>query len=157
MFPLKRILVPTDFSDASSRSLAIAADMAADYGSELIVLHVIEPLPAVPPDPDFTFEMAAYQDAIRQYTDERMEAVRASVPEETLLRTLVCHGEPAREIVRLAENEEADLIVIPTHGLTGIKHLVFGSVAERVVRTACCPVLTLRRLGPSAADEDDGC
>lgn len=146
MFPLQRILVPTDFSDASARSLAIAADMARDYGSELLIVHVIEPLPAVPPDPDFTFEMAAYQDAIKQHTDERMEQVQAGLSPELAVRTLICHGEPAREIVRLAEEEEANLIVIPTHGLTGIKHLVFGSVAERVVRTACCPVLTLRRL-----------
>ena len=150
MFPLERILLPTDFSEASRQSLAVAADMASDYGAELLIVHVIEPLPAVPPDPDFTFEMAAYQDAVSQYSDERMAELLAGLDETLAVRTMVCHGEPAREIVRLAENEDVDLIVIPTHGLTGLKHLVFGSVAERVVRTACCPVLTLRRLSSAS-------
>ncbi|HUV14514.1 MAG TPA: universal stress protein, partial [Acidobacteriota bacterium] len=59
-------------------------------------------------------------------------------------RTMVSYGDPAKEIVRIAEEESVDLIVIATHGLTGWQHLVFGSVAEKVVRTAKCPVLTVR-------------
>ncbi|MEJ2081744.1 MAG: universal stress protein, partial [Acidobacteriota bacterium] len=68
-------------------------------------------------------------------------------------RTMVTHGDPAREIVRIARDEDADLIVIATHGLTGWQHIVFGSVAEKVVRTADRPVLTVRS---RHSDEGDG-
>lgn len=144
MFPIKRILVPTDFSESAARSLAVAADMATDYSAELLILHVVEPLPAAPPDPDFTIELAAYQDAVNDNADEQLEKLKNGLDPSLFIRTMVGHGNPAREIVRAAQEEETDLIVIATHGLTGLKHLVFGSVAERVVRTACCPVLTLR-------------
>ncbi len=145
MLPVKKILAPTDFSEISLETLGTAAELARHFGAELEVLHVIPTVPALPSDPHYNFEVPAYQEALRAEAEKRLaETVKSRVGPEIAARPRVSYGEPAREIVRVAEDDGADLIVIATHGLTGWQHLVFGSVAERVVRLAACPVLTIR-------------
>ena len=145
MLPIHRILAPTDFSDVSVETVVRASELAEHFGAELLVAHVIPPVPTLPSDPHFNFEVPAYQDALRESAERRLsEAVQSLVEQGIRTRTLVTHGDPAREIVHIAEEEAADLIVIATHGLTGWQHLVFGSVAEKVVRTSRRPVLTVR-------------
>ncbi len=145
MLPVKKILAPTDFSEISLETLGTAAELARHFGAELEVLHVIPTVPALPSDPHYNFEVPAYQEALRAEAEKRLaETIRSRVGGEIPTRPRVSYGEPAREIVRVAEDDGADLIVIATHGLTGWQHLVFGSVAERVVRLAACPVLTIR-------------
>ena len=101
------------------------------------------PLPTS--DPSYDFELPEYEkilhdDAVRKLRDLREEAINPGVA----ARTIVGHGQAADEIVIVAERENVDLIVIATHGTTGLRHFVFGSVAEKVVRLATCAVLTLR-------------
>lgn len=145
MLPIRRILAPTDFSDVSVETVVRASELARHFGAELLVVHVIPPVPTLPSDPHFNFEVPAYQDALRESAERRLsESVRSLVDQGIRTRTMVTHGDPAREIVRIAHDEDANLIVIATHGLTGWQHIVFGSVAEKVVRTADRPVLTVR-------------
>jgi nucleotide-binding universal stress UspA family protein len=107
-------------------------------------VHVVPVIPPLARDPSFAFEVPEYERALHADAERRMGEVLQRVPKNINTRSLVGHGEPASEIVRTARDERADLIVIATHGLTGWRHLVFGSVAERVVRLAECPVLTIR-------------
>ncbi len=145
MIVLRRVLAPTDFSDVSVATVVRAGEIAEHFGAELIVAHVIPPVPTLPTDPHYNFEVPAYQEALRENAERRLkETIRSHASAAVRSRSLVSHGEPAREIVRIAEEEGVDLIVIATHGLTGWQHIVFGSVAEKVVRTAGCPVLTVR-------------
>lgn len=145
MLPFVRILSPTDFSAASLEALDRAVEVATSFQAELLLVHVVEPMPAVTPDFGYGLEVAPYEDGVYADTEERLqEVIERRVPPEVKSRALLRYGEPSREIVKIAEEENADLIVIATHGLTGWRHLVFGSVAEKVVRLAGCPVLSLR-------------
>lgn len=153
MLPIKSILAPTDFSRTSLSVMRQAVELAGHFGAELIVNHVVPPIPALPPDPHYNFEIPAYQEALHESSEKRLkEVVDEQVGDRVPHRLLVTYGDPAREIVRIAAEEKADMIVIGTHGLTGWQHLVFGSVAEKVVRTARCPVLSIR-VRESAAKE----
>lgn len=145
MLPINKILAPTDFSETSVETLANASELSAYFNAELIVVHVIPPIPTLPSDPHYNFEVPAYQDALRDNAKKQLEeTIHKHVSSTVKVTSHVSYGDPAKEIVRISEEEKADLIVIATHGLTGWQHIVFGSVAEKVVRTACCPVVTVR-------------
>ncbi len=144
ILPIRKILAPTDFSRASLSAYQAALEMARHFGAELDALHVIEPVPALPADPDYGFEIGRVEQGLELDSTERLKRWVESRSEGVVVRGLTEHGDPAKEIVRVAAREGCNLIVIATHGLTGWRHLVFGSVAEKVVRTADCPVLTVR-------------
>ena len=153
----RRILVPVDFSDHARLALAYARDLAAMYGAHLDLLHVIEE----------TALTAAYgmEPVVAQIPDVEGPARKAL---ERLVQDVggpevpytvhVTVGHPAYEIAEFAERQRIDLIVIATHGLTGIKRLLLGSVAEHVVHRAPCPVFTVKGFGergpavPAAAE-----
>lgn len=162
MLPIEKIVCPTDFSDPAHEALAVACELAAHFSAELAVLHVTHELPLVAAAPPAgmspgtgaytTFDVSAYQDLIaREARDELHQLIADQVPEGIRVHELVTWGSPAAVIVETAEKQEADLIVIATHGRTGVRRFLFGSVAEKVVRTATCPVLTVQ----SAEAEDD--
>jgi nucleotide-binding universal stress UspA family protein len=142
---LKRVLVATDFSDASKAALVYGRELAHTFGARLDVLHVVpnlatyyaaETYTAAFPEIEEGMEEAAQREIERLLPDEdRRLGARA------ILRTL---QSPAAGITQYARDENIDLIVIGTHGRGAVAHLVMGSVAERVVRTAPCPVLTVR-------------
>ena len=145
---LKRILVPVDFSSPSRRTLRFAREWAMRFGSEVCLLHVLEPIPVattfpnvmmVPPIPPPDFHEQARVSLERLAQHEFPESVKTSVH----LRD----GAAYDEIALAARELAADLIIIATHGRTGLAHVLMGSTAERVVRHAPCPVLTLRRAG----------
>ncbi|MDH3690265.1 MAG: universal stress protein [Gammaproteobacteria bacterium] len=141
-----RILAPTDFSSYSDEGLCLAADLAEKFGSEIVVLHVLTseelkekksmPLPA------------GYLDTIFRETEqqarEHFEKVLGSGKQDLQVRAVVASGDPFAEIIRKAREEQIDMIVLATHGRTGLSHVLVGSVAEKVVRMADCPVLTVR-------------
>ena len=145
--PLKlaRILVPVDFSDCSLRALDYALAMAERFGSQLILLHVVEP--AVYPE-NYLVASPALDETnqnLMEAARERLSALRTKhlgsrLPAETLVRMGRAHS----EIPDTARALGADLIILGTHGYTGLKHVLLGSTAERVVRHAPCPVLTVR-------------
>jgi nucleotide-binding universal stress UspA family protein len=145
-----RILVPTDFSEFADAALDYAKTLAATFGASLHLLHVFEDPYATPGafagDPYLAFpddlREAVVAEARRQF-EARMtsdEQARFAATTEVLM------GPTARTIVDYADARQADLIVIGTHGRTGLAHLLIGSTAERVVRTAPCPVLTVHAM-----------
>ncbi len=146
----QRILVTTDFSAAGDHAVAHAFRLAADHGAEVLLCHVIETV--VAPNPLYAHyypaEVLSPESRARTEQDAR-EALLARAPQEGPLAgvarsTVVTHGIPADEIIRVAKEREVDLIVIATHGRTGLKHLFMGSTAERVIRHVHCPVLVVR-------------
>jgi len=144
MLPFKKILCPTDFSEPSYEALERANELALHFSAELTVVHVINPIHVIPTPGDPRY-FASYEQNMKALARERLdEVVTLKVPKGVKSCALVAHGSPAEEIVRIAADEDADIIVIGSHGLTGWRHIVFGSVAERVVRLAPCAVLTIR-------------
>jgi universal stress protein A len=146
MYKVERILCPTDFSEGSLQALSAATDIATRLGAELSVIHVLPILSALPTDPNFVFEVHQRQDLLYEDMEKRLqEMTRKSSKEKSMQgRVFVEHGEAAGEIVRVAEEQKIDLIVIATFGKTGWRRLAFGSVTEKVVRLAPCPVLVVR-------------
>lgn len=151
MLPFRRILVTTDFSETSLAALPIAAELASHFGAELLVVHVLPvdtPTPwDIPPYADFglaSLPLPEYEAQVRREVDRRLSAVVSQRAQGVKARGLVGRGDAASEIGRLAAEERADLIVLATHGWAGWRHLVFGSVAEKVLRDAPCPVLSVR-------------
>jgi nucleotide-binding universal stress UspA family protein len=156
MLPFKRILCPTDFSEPAITALKRAEELARHFAAELIVAHVVPPVPGPHsfPDPqaDFNFDLPLYQQELAIHAEKILkELVSHRVSMEVRTRDLVTTGAAAPEILRIAQQEHVDLIVIASHGLTGWRRLVFGSVAEKVVRQATCPVLTI--VAPPAAGQ----
>jgi universal stress protein A len=142
---VERILCPTDFSEGSLQALSAATDLATKLGAELSVIHVLPVLSALPTDPNFVFEVHQRQDLLYEAMEKRLyEMTRESKEKGMQGRVFVEHGDPAGEIVRVAEEQKIDLIVIATFGETGWRRLAFGSVTEKVVRLAPCPVLVVR-------------
>lgn len=151
MLPIHRVLCPTDFSQPSREGLAAAAELALHFGSDLLLVHVLPVLPALPPDPNFVFNVPEYEVALHSDANDRLSKLAEGMAAQGLkTRTVVGHGDAGSEIVRMAKEEGADLVVIATHGATGWRHVMFGSVAEKVVRLAGCPVLTVRASSPAA-------
>jgi nucleotide-binding universal stress UspA family protein len=109
------------------------------------MVHVIPPAaPGIPADPTYAFAgPEGYEKALSAKTEEQLTVVKQALPERITSRNVIAIGDAADEIVRLANDESADLIVIATHGLTGWRHLIFGSVAEKVIRHADRPVLVI--------------
>jgi universal stress protein A len=148
MLPPKKILCPTDFSDYSFKALALADELAEHFSAELLVAHIIGPIPVAPVIPGIapsTFNVSKYAKELEATSLQTMEKiVEEKVSLAQSVRTIVEEGEAGSEIVRVAEEEGVDLIVISTHGVTGLDRLFFGSVTEEVVRKARCAVLTIR-------------
>lgn len=146
MLAIRRILAPTDFSDASTPVIRYAAEMAEKFAAELILLHVVQDLALVLPDavmptplptPDLAQLIDSAKTALNNViTCQKLERLKS--------RTEVRVGSPAAEIDAAAKDLQADLLCIGTHGRSGLAHLLLGSVAERVIRHAPCPVLTIR-------------
>lgn len=145
MLPLRKLLCPTDFSEPSREALKVAIEFSSHFGAQLSLVNVVPLLPVLPPDPNYAFKVPEYEQMLHSDAEERLnELIEESTTRGTNICTIVGHGDAASEIVRIAEKENVDMIVIATHGMTGWRRVVFGSVAERVVRLAKCPVLTTR-------------
>lgn len=142
--PFRTILTAVDFSECSDAALDMAIGLARTFGAALHVVHSFElPIPAVSP-----YEVAipdAFLEEARKAAQRRLEQAGERVRGQGLeVSTHLAEGSPSPAIVRVAEEVGADLIVMGTHGHTGFKHLVLGSVAERTQRHAPCSVLTVK-------------
>jgi nucleotide-binding universal stress UspA family protein len=142
---LKSILLPMDFSPSAQKALHYALSFAEQFGATITLLNVVEP--AVYPT-EFGYipvEIDALHKTMNASARERLAKLAAEqVPPRFRANTLVRVGTPYHEITTAAKELNVDLIVIATHGYTGLKHVLLGSTAERVVRHAPCPVLTVR-------------
>ena len=143
---IKRLLVPVDFSEPSNKALECAARFAQQFGADITVVHVMDPI-QYPRDWDYlplvgaNGQKSAVEKELRQRLQElAQQTLNPLLPATTFVRA----GTPWNEIAILAKEKKADLIVIGTHGRTGLKHALMGSTAERVVRHAPCAVLVAR-------------
>lgn len=145
MARFKKILVPTDFSSHSVAATVLAAELAQRFEAAVTLLHVFEPsyytaaegYPFVTPD-EVRRVMARHKEALAVAQREAQAAGAQRVDSQLV------QGSAASEVVALAKSGSYDLIVMGTHGRTGLKHALMGSVAEKIVRTSPCPVLTVR-------------
>jgi nucleotide-binding universal stress UspA family protein len=145
---IKRILVPVDFSDDSLRALQYAKDFATPFKAELVLLYVVEPIYyATPADMYATSpNLALLIDEQRRSGKAQLARLEAKLAKgRRKVRGVLKAGSPAQVIVDTAKRLKADMIIMSTHGRSGLAHVLLGSVAERVVRGASCPVLTVRR------------
>ena len=152
MLPAKKILCPTDFSEPSYKALKTANDLAMQFSSELILIHIITPMQIFPSAPGFApgqpaaggYITAEMTEEIREHAQKSLEmAIEDKISPEVKVQKVVFQGNPAEGITSYAEENDIDVIVIGTHGYTGWRHLLIGSVTEKVVRSAPCPVLTI--------------
>lgn len=145
MYDIKKILVPVDFSDYSKIALKHAVNFAQRFNSKLFLIYVIEPM--VYPT-DFSIGQIAIpaveNDLTSRAEEELQNLVKNEIAGKLESEVIIKSGKPFMEIIECAAEIDADLIIIATHGHTGVEHLLFGSTAEKVVRKAPCPVLTLR-------------
>jgi nucleotide-binding universal stress UspA family protein len=149
---LKQILVPIDFSDCSFRALEYALALASPLGAKLTLLHVVEPAVYQQSYLGVTPPVEETNQNLLEAGRERLAALaRKRIGSRLRSESLVRIGRAHSEIPDTAKALNADLIVMGTHGYTGLKHVLLGSTTERVVRHASCPVLTVRLPGPSTA------
>jgi nucleotide-binding universal stress UspA family protein len=145
--PVEKILAPTDFSDASQEAATTADGLARAFRAELIIVHVVSVVPPFPGNMGSAaavFNAEIYQSDLIKHWGGELEAFAGEfMHKERKVRTIIREGDPGGNIVELAEQEGVDLVVIATHGRTGLKRFVFGSVAEKVVRHSPCPVLVI--------------
>jgi len=142
---VSRILAPVDFSEVSQESLDAAASLASQLGASVVVLHVVEPV-------YFAGTMFGPEINVPHLAEEQRRAAKSAM--ETMLARLAKKGVPATGLVETgipqdtilnaASSKKCDLIVMGTHGRSGVTHLLLGSVAEKIVRSSTCPVLTVR-------------
>jgi nucleotide-binding universal stress UspA family protein len=142
---LKRICVATDFSAPANRAFQYGLVFARQFGAELHLLHVIEDVIPTVPEPGLAMlPTQEIMNSLRKASEEGMNKLAAGQDVQGVaLRQAVREGVPFREICDYAKREAIDLVVVGTHGRAGLTHLLLGSVAERVVRSAPCPVLTI--------------
>ncbi len=141
----RRILVPTDFSQQSEAAWALARRLARAVGAEVVLLHVFVEAPLYSESAFAVERVREAYAAGRQWVEEQLTRWAATASQEGLtVKTLVRPGVPHEEIVATTQAEAADLIVIGTHGYGGVDRLLLGSVADRVIRLAPCPVLGVK-------------
>jgi nucleotide-binding universal stress UspA family protein len=156
MFPWKKIVCPSDFSDGSLEALTHATKLAQHFESELYLVHV---LPTQPETEEWSGEsdVPGVERLVYSEAEEQLRKLIEPLSAKGLrTHAVIVHGDAAEQIVRVVKDEGADLIVIATLGATGWRHLAFGSVTEKVVRLAMCPVLTIRigEAHPAAGQTD---
>ena len=167
---IRRICVPSDFSRAAEHAIHYGAALAHEHGAELYLFHVLQDFENAILHPDFTSsgeqaraffnELEQTGEAgeadestvtpppilvsVKEATHQQFDSLKEKWWEGLTIHRAMRYGQPAEEICRYASAQEIDLLVMGTHGRTGLKHLILGSVAERVVRMSPCPVLTVR-------------
>lgn len=142
VFKLKRILVPVDFSDCSRKALQYAIPFARQFGAGITMLFVIQPY--MPISDMVPLDIETIESRMRETAEKELAALKDTIEPDVKSDTAVRMGNPHLEIVRAAQDLNADLIIVSTHGRTGLSHVLMGSTTERVVRHAKCPVMVLR-------------
>jgi len=158
MLPLRKIVIPTDFSESSLGVIELLGAIGLPVDAKILFLHVFQENVLIEP----MLDMAPEDEGLRgSRVSEALEYLRAiaadRIPGSHRVECIVRRGSPATEIVKLAEHHNAGLIVMATHGRSGLAHMFLGSVAERVVRTSQVPVLTWRppEMGKSPISTSD--
>jgi universal stress protein A len=152
MLSVHKILCPTDFSEPSYKALKIANDLAKQFSAELILVHVLSPAQTFPaasimPPATLAAGGAFSEDLAGEIEGHAMKSLDMTLEEKVSeginSKIVLLHGSPSEEIVKCAEKSSVNVIVMGTHGFSGWRHLLLGSVTEKVVRISSCPVLTI--------------
>ena len=142
---ISKVLVPIDFSDYSKSALKYAVNFAKIFKADMFLIYVVEPI--IYP-PDFSMGQIAIPSVSTEWDERAKEELdklaKTEISLDVNVKTIIKTGKPFVEIIETATEENIDLIIIATHGHSGVEHILFGSTAEKVVRKAPCPVLTLR-------------
>jgi len=151
---IEKILVPTDFSESSREGLEYAVNFGRQFGARLVIFHSYQVAEILTPEPYLTYDAPLTQEEVRAAAEKEMREFLKGIDFSGLtLETQITNGSPAPEICRYAEEQKIDLIINPTHGRTGLMHVLLGSVAEHIVRYAHTPVLvvpgSIKRKGAS--------
>lgn len=149
MIRLKKVLFPTDLSETAAEAQLYACALAEQFAAELHVLSVVQDVTLMSPDPNIPWVIpASTLDEVRQNLETAINQIPdANWSEGRIVHRAIRSGTPFIEIAKYAEEQEIDVIVVGTHGRSGITHLLLGSTAEKIVRKAPCPVLTVRPKG----------
>lgn len=143
MLPIKKILCPIDFSEASCNAMDTALEFATQFSAQLWILHAVEPIRSMPAPANFALPIH-YKECIDAASQKVETIIKERVQDRCPVTVCVDMAAAAEKILQVAEDEAIDLIVIATHGESALHHLLFGSVAEKVIRRAPCPVLIVR-------------
>ncbi len=146
MINLKKILCPIDHSDGSKEALKYAVSFAMKNEAKLYLLHVID-IRSFDESIDTMAMQIPNDETIKQLKTKLLECIPEEIRSDMQIEALVVQGIPFAEIISIAKGNNVDMIVMGTHGRTGLAHIMIGSVSEKVVRKAHCPVLTVRQPG----------
>jgi nucleotide-binding universal stress UspA family protein len=147
MFTIRTILVPTDFSERAEYALGVACSLAQALEANLVLVHV-----AGRSEPAAEMSLLPRAEEVNDALWDKLNAIRPAGPQVSVSRHLR-HGHAGEEILLQAAQSKADLIVMGTHGRTGLGRLLMGSVAEEVVRNSACPVLTVKLPLPASGEQ----
>ena len=152
MLSFKKILSPVDFSAPSNEAINVAVDMASRFGAELLFVYIVPEIPVLP-DASYVFKEHKYEEQLHDDARQRLNSLVQQSSKHGVKATaeVGTANDAAMEIIRIGEQNGADLIVVATHGMSGWHQLVFGSVTEKIVRVAKCPVLILRTPQPNGS------
>ena len=140
-----KILFPTDFSESAENASNYAISMAEKFGSKVFAVHVVEPFTYTS---DLGIDMGNQFQVMEATAKRFLEEAVTSIREKNIdVEGILLTGEPFVEIIKFAKQEQVNLIIMATHGRSGIEHILLGSTAEKVVRKSPCPVLTIKRPG----------
>lgn len=155
MIKLKKVLVPTDFSDSARHAFSYGVSFAREYKAELVLLHVVENLTVGYASDLFPVPMAEVFQEISGYARTELAKLAEEAKQKGVaVSDVVAQGKPSAEIIRYAAENGVDMIVLGTHGKGMLDQALFGSTTERVVRRSPCPVLTVRMAGHEFVDND---
>ena len=146
MLPVTNILCPIDFSESSYKDLEVAEEMAVHFNAKLTVLHVVQDIPVLPALPtNPSIDVPEYQEKLEEAGKIALDmTITDKVSSIVEAQSLIKSGRPADVIIEVADELKPNFLVISTHGESGVTHFMFGSVAEKVIRHAPCPVLTVQ-------------
>lgn len=144
MVNIKNILCPIDYSVYSEMALKYAIEFAEKYQAKLYLVHVLDIRVYDINDPDLYNVNIIDEETINKLRERLLKCVNEDAKSKISVEAVIIQGVPFAEIIRAAKERKIDLIVLGTHGRTGLSHAIMGSVAEKVVRKAPCPVLTIR-------------
>lgn len=142
VFELTKILVPVDFSENSNKAVQYAAAFAQQFKATLVLFHAVEPYTALPNHPPMY--VSEVEQIALQYAQNQLKNISDSLPPGIVSELIAEIGPTTRAITETARNHAVDLIILSTHGRTGLAHALLGSVAEKITRHAPCPVLIVR-------------
>lgn len=141
---IKTILCPIDFSEISAKALEYAVFLASYHNAELLILHVVEQLHEFEHYQILVLTPQELAEKMEKQAYEELNRLTEQIKKTVKVETVVRQGKPFVEIIKEAKEKDMDLIVMASHGRTGVSHMLMGSVAEKVVRKASCPVLIVR-------------